>query len=190
MPYEDTNYQGMYEPIPCAGCGTPKRSTKHKDDCPQCIDVIKQFRSMTHQARKAKKLQLGLCVNCGQRPPIEKQTRCTQCAAIGNDVSARNYKRRRDEVLNHYGRSCACCGEANEAFLSIDHIDGNGAGHRKEIGANLYLWLLNNDFPEGFQTLCFNCNFAKRQEAHCPHCDDPLFVPFSKRTFEPFVFPF
>lgn len=57
-------------------------------------------------------------------------------------------------------------------FLTIDHIDGNGAEHRRTLkrgGITFYRWLINNGFPSGFQTLCYNCNCAKGQYGTCPH---------------------
>ena len=74
------------------------------------------------------------------------------------------------EVLTHYSDGkCACvrCGESRLACLSIDHIDGNGTRHRRNnnlSGVKIYLWLRKNDYPEGYQTLCMNCQFVKRVE--------------------------
>jgi hypothetical protein len=69
---------------------------------------------------------------------------------------------------------CACCGEKEINFLCIDHINGGGNKHRKEIsahgkGGNIYNWLYKNNFPEGFQILCHNCNMAKGAYGICPH---------------------
>lgn len=50
------------------------------------------------------------------------------------------------------------------ACLSIDHIKGGGNKHLKLIKGNLYNWLIKNNFPTGFQTLCMNCQFIKRYE--------------------------
>lgn len=33
-------------------------------------------------------------------------------------------------------------------------------------------WIIRNDFPDGFQVLCHNCNFAKGKKGNnnmCPH---------------------
>lgn len=60
-------------------------------------------------------------------------------------------------------------------FLSIDHIDGGGTKHRKEIGikngkgGNMSFWIIKNKFPTGFQVLCHNCNMAKGFYGQCPH---------------------
>lgn len=79
----------------------------------------------------------------------------------------------KETVLDHYGRFCACCGEDEPVFLSLDHINGDGAAHRRETrkrsGASMYSLLIREGFPAGFQVLCFNCNFAKRTGEACPH---------------------
>jgi hypothetical protein len=73
-------------------------------------------------------------------------------------------------ILDHYGHVCACCGEATEGFLTIDHIENDGSVHRAVIRQSLYPWLLKHNFPDGFQTLCYNCNCGKaRNGGVCPH---------------------
>jgi len=75
-------------------------------------------------------------------------------------------------VFEHYGKECACCGEKNQYFLTIDHINGDGRNHRKKIKIQLNSWLVKNNFPEGFQTLCLNCNFGRYENGGiCPHKD-------------------
>jgi len=76
------------------------------------------------------------------------------------------------ERRNHYGGKCVCCGEDNYKFLVIDHINGGGRKHRKQIGSGGYAlihWLDKNNYPEGFQVLCHNCNAAKAHYGSCPH---------------------
>jgi hypothetical protein len=83
------------------------------------------------------------------------------------------------EVLAHYCPNgdpcCACCGEEWPIFLGIDHMNGQGAAHRKQIGrgAVLHRWLKTQGYPKGFQVLCFNCNFAKHRKGTCPHQGTP-----------------
>jgi hypothetical protein len=73
------------------------------------------------------------------------------------------------------GYVCLCCGETQHAFLSLDHVNGDGRQHRKEVGgcgsgSRLYLWLKRHGYPAGmFQVLCMNCNFAKGHFGVCPH---------------------
>jgi len=90
-----------------------------------------------------------------------------------NKVYGKKYRdKNRELVFDHYGRQCACCGEKELKFLSIDHIDGNGTRHRKEIHGKINAWLVKNNFPKGFQTLCFNCNWGRyRNNGICPHKD-------------------
>lgn len=83
--------------------------------------------------------------------------------------SVRNYRAKvRAAVFEHYGRTCACCGSTKRP--TIDHIGGGGGEHRTEIGTSaisLYLWLVKNGFPVGFQTLCAPCNASKGNSGHC-----------------------
>lgn len=77
-------------------------------------------------------------------------------------------------VFSHYSKgtpTCACCGETILQFLTIDHINNDGGAHRAKIGANnIYPWLKRNNYPEGFQVLCFNCNCGKSvNKGTCPH---------------------
>jgi hypothetical protein len=77
----------------------------------------------------------------------------------------------KDDVLTHYGKgklACVRCGFSDVRALCIDHIYGGGTKHFKELGRYgnaFYYWLKNNGYPEGYQTLCFNCNMIKRFEA-------------------------
>jgi len=77
-------------------------------------------------------------------------------------------------VYNHYGNGvieCACCGEKEIDFLSLDHIYNNGAKHRKKIGKTIsFKWIMKNNFPPIFQLLCMNCNFSKGKRKNNCKC--------------------
>ncbi len=78
------------------------------------------------------------------------------------------------EVLGHYSSdrmSCACCGEGHIEFLSIDHINNDGAQQRKAfVGArSIYWWLKAREFPNGYRVLCYNCNLSLGHHGYCPH---------------------
>ena len=78
---------------------------------------------------------------------------------------------------------CNCCG-LNEYldFLALDHIIGKKQmdsipelvklGYSSQmVTKELFSWIIDNDFPDGFQILCHNCNFAKgypRNNGKCP----------------------
>jgi len=77
------------------------------------------------------------------------------------------------EVMTNYSGGnlkCKNCPEVDLGILTIDHIEGNGADHRRELfgdnrkggGYKFWQWLKRNNYPEGFQVLCFNCQFRKR----------------------------
>lgn len=74
--------------------------------------------------------------------------------------------------MEAYGGECVCCGEKEGAFLSIDHVNNDGAAHRKELKGNrIYAWLHKNGYPKDrFRILCFNCNQGRRVNGGvCPH---------------------
>lgn len=101
------------------------------------------------------------------RPP-EPTTDTTSTQYRKRQVRRRaDYVRLKTQVMAAYGGCrCACCGVTDFEFLSIDHIGGTGAAHRKELtgnardGRNLYIWLRAQGFPPGYRVLCHNCNFA------------------------------
>lgn len=62
---------------------------------------------------------------------------------------------------------CSLCGyDSDIDALTIDHINNNGKEHRKQLNVyaskDLYRWLIKNNFPDGFQILCMNCNMLKQ----------------------------
>lgn len=79
------------------------------------------------------------------------------------------------KIYNHYSNNdikCNCCGENMIEFLSIDHINNDGATERKKFSnSTFYTYIVKNNFPSGYQILCMNCNFAKgKNKDHiCPH---------------------
>jgi hypothetical protein len=92
------------------------------------------------------------------------------------DKTKRNQQRRKDSVFAAYGGyKCACCGETERLFLSIDHIHNNGNVERKSdaygsSGTAFYLWLCKHNFPSGYQVLCMNCQIGKHKNGGvCPH---------------------
>ena len=86
---------------------------------------------------------------------------------------AKNKERRiklRAEAIKKYGGKCNCCAETIEQFLCIDHMGGGGNQHRKEMTTkSIGEWLYVNNYPEGFQVLCHNCNMAEGIYGKCPH---------------------
>lgn len=94
----------------------------------------------------------------------------------------------REKIFNHYGAACVCCKEDTNEFLTLDHINNDGATHRMSIfgrnktgGYPFYLWVIRNNYPDDLQVMCMNCNMAKRIYGKCPHkvksceeCGEPM----------------
>lgn len=89
---------------------------------------------------------------------------CKECFQAYRSVHAeeknQKSKNRKLLILSHYGGQCAICGIDDLAFLNIDHINNDSCNHRND-DKHLYDWLIRNDFPSGFQVLCWNHNWLK-----------------------------
>lgn len=80
-------------------------------------------------------------------------------------------------VFSHYSPTleCNCCYESEYEFLTIDHEnDKSKYNHPKTIqgGWNLINWIYQNNYPEGFKILCWNCNSGRgkrNMNGICPH---------------------
>lgn len=90
-------------------------------------------------------------------------------------------KENRINVVNKYGGKCTCCGEHRYEFLTIDHVNGDGAEERKTYQPNRegarsrgttheFVARLNREpISDRYQILCHNCNQAKHIYNVCPH---------------------
>ena len=72
------------------------------------------------------------------------------------------------------GYICNCCKVIDPDVLCIDHINGGGEKHRREMknssSIRTYKWLRDNNYPDGFQVLCHNCNSGRELNGRiCPH---------------------
>ena len=70
----------------------------------------------------------------------------------------------RIDMINEYGGKCCNCGINDIDVLDIDHVNNNGASHRKQgmFGYNLFRYLKKNNWPkDDYQLLCKNCNWKK-----------------------------
>jgi hypothetical protein len=142
----------------------------------------------TKQIWRLKRRALGLCSICDSTPVTSYRYKtCTKCRSdrairYAKYKSLINEKRNTQQrnlhqiALMYYSNGtmrCACtnCPETNSNFLTIDHINNDGYEHRKLAGPNIAQWLRRNDYPEGFQVLCMNCNWGKKFTGICPHME-------------------
>ena len=94
-----------------------------------------------------------------------------------NAKSSRWYNKHKDEMFDkitkHYGDKCICCGEVEIKFLTVDHKFDNGAEHRRTFVGHktlkTYEEIIEKNFPEEYQILCWNCNVGKAHYKICPH---------------------
>jgi hypothetical protein len=115
----------------------------------------------------------GVCEKCNIFTITRQKPKwCRNCFISYAFTLNLSYKR---TVLRHYSGGglihCVCCGEGEFGFLCLDHINGGGAKHRLSInsGGGIYRRLIKLGLPDGYQTLCFNCNASKGGNGKCVH---------------------
>lgn len=101
-----------------------------------------------------------------RNPSAVRQNRCKACYA------RRERAQLKLDFLAAYGGKCACCGEDDPRFLSLDHVKDDGNEHRKTTTCQqIYRIARNEGYPrDRYQPLCFNCNMGKSTNGGvCPH---------------------
>jgi len=125
----------------------------------------------------------GLCERCAE--PVERGTKCAGCAEKERVKQAAYRQRALDDLYDHYGGpTCVCCGETEPLFLTFDHVNSDGAEHRRLINSrrpasigqrgvsvmSLRADLKRRGWPPVLQVLCMNCNMGReRNGGVCPH---------------------
>ena len=75
---------------------------------------------------------------------------------------------------------CNCPGHVETCveLLVIDHKKKRTKKEKGLTGKSFYKYLKENNYPEGYQVLCFSCNFVKElYNGECPH----LFEKYRKK---------
>jgi hypothetical protein len=99
------------------------------------------------------------------------------CRKCGKAKRFSKTRRLKIKVLMHYGAKCVCCGESQIEFLTLDHINNDGAKHKRTIkkrGSQFYRWIVQNLYPNFLRVLCWNCNCALGSFGYCPHAERML----------------
>lgn len=141
-----------------------KNQNRYDSQCKSCVGDYVKHRYKTIPSVRARYAETSKKWNNNNRERLNESTR------------KRTY-RYKIEAISHYSNGlncCACCGESNIQFLTIDHIDNNGANHRRAMNhSSICDWLKFNDYPSGYQVLCWNCNCGKAfntiSKGICPH---------------------
>ena len=129
-----------------------------------------KMRAYNKKYREANRERINAANKDWRKNNREKQRACTREWCNANKFLA----------IKHYTKgtmACACCGETRYRTLTFDHINNDGADHRREM-KNTFIprWLIKNNFPADFQVLCMNCNFTKGKYGFCD-CRDPIPTP-------------
>jgi|SRR5215472_2483439 len=161
----------MAEPIlcvdACTKCGQVKpisdfypskqNSRGHNSWCKTCFNIQHRIRSLRNKEEL-------------KRKAIERKARLGEIFYIRKRASGiRQADALRDSTFKAYGGKCVCCGESNYAFLTIDVISGGHRKSKQSYGTTFYRKLRMEGYPQGYQTMCFNCNWAKHRFGECPH---------------------
>jgi hypothetical protein len=108
------------------------------------------FRDSTRKYGRA-----AICKTC---TPIKRKRYAASRSRSKASLKARK------TALNLLGNACVCCGDTYEPYLQIDHVDGDGKDHRKELRHGtqaLYRWVIQNPATDRVQILCANCHLYK-----------------------------
>lgn len=154
----------------CSRCRTQPVVFGHR----QCLTCLNEIADEAI-ARKIRKKNNQQCVGCGRDRDNPYFERCDYCR---ERLKQKRMALKR-EVLEAYGGCrCICCGEQRIEFLSLEHVNKDGARHRRSLdsrghkvgGHRFYLKLKKLGFPQDpvMVVYCLNCNIASAYGL-CPH---------------------
>ncbi|SRR5258706_9542983 len=150
------------------------RRERIKEDgnlCRSCFAIVNN-KSRTALECKRCGIDLNNTNKVSYQKGKSKRAYCKDCFKIIEHDKRNAIKKL---VMDYFGGCCVCCGEDSLEFLTLDHINNDGAEHRKQFkdsfGDKLYSNLLRNNFTSKYelQILCWNCNLAKQNYGECPH---------------------
>lgn len=164
--------------------GTPAEIRGNKKQCRKCLVWLDISLFGTFLDKKKNKNWIA--------PKRYINSRCKKCASkASTEWGKKNrkylYKKwvlKKEDLLKQirdgYGGVCACCGEGNPLFLTIDHVNNDGYKIRprnkksnseeNQFSGHYYTRIIKEGFPDYLQLLCWNCNCGKhRNKGICPH---------------------
>ncbi len=102
---------------------------------------------------------------CPHKPRPIELTKDVVTLTARQAIKRRYAEKLKKETIIAYGGKCALCGESNQEFLSIDHINKDGAQHRRSLGyigkdtTSFRSYLRRLGWPkDNYRLLCLNCN--------------------------------
>ena len=152
---------------------------------------MKQINELSESGlRYRERKKSGLCVRCGKPQNEDRigKRHCLECNKKYQVYDTRRYhkhksprlaaqkeriKKEKDKLYNRLGGYiCACCGETEKLFLTIEHKNGGGGKERRYFGGSGRLTrdLLKRKDLSDYEILCMNCNRGKYLNGGiCPH---------------------
>jgi len=114
---------------------------------------------------------MGKAINDGVCPHHNNSSLTKPSIRHTHSKNTRQRRNLRTRLFEVYGPVCACCGESEERFLTLDHKLNDGNDARKQSGAfKIMRKAISEADPRKYQVLCFNCNCARSQHnGICPH---------------------
>ena len=120
------------------------------------------------------------CLDCNSLPEAERNRKAAafyqkhfrKCLPEFVTKTKLDYRHAlRREGIAAYGGKCACCGETEFDFLTLEHEQPppKAKSGRRLTGAKAWAPLKAAGWPAGHTVLCFNCNCAKGAYGSCPH---------------------
>lgn len=142
--------------------------------CKLCRKAYNRHRYQTNTTARMKIRDLQRLYRSQHRDRVKK---CAADWVKANPDRIQEYHQRthaklKESVINIYSDGeavCSRCGQGDIDVLCLDHINNDGAmdrRHRVVVGTRLYKQLRDHDYPNGFQVLCYNCNFKKHLEVN------------------------
>lgn len=133
-----------------------KKWSRNYNSCVKCEKT--EFRHKGH----------GLCLSCYNKSEYRKiNSSKWKASNKGKYWYHKNDQKLKQKAIEYYSKGkncCGICGFSDARALVIDHINNNGHNHRKTFNTTINSWLSKNNYPEGFQILCCNCNWIKEVE--------------------------
>jgi len=118
-----------------------------------------------------------ICLRQSQRNWMRRNLQSESVKRNRRENMKRKVKQLRLEANEAYGGKCVCCGESTPEFLHLDHVNNDGAEHRRELSGSsvsggsiqTLRWAKKNNWPDKLQLKCHNCGLAEAFYERCPH---------------------
>jgi hypothetical protein len=159
----------------CSNCKAKLSTSEFRPDTQyphrlesRCKRCHSKASAKSNRKFRLKRMSAGLCISC-RAPANGGRRRCDVCRARAARRTVNAAAKLRRNVLEAYGGRCTCCGLEDMDFLSLDHVNNDGAEERQLLrsqglptkGPAFYRWPARNAYPQDLQVLCFNRNFAE-----------------------------